>query len=79
MSGLLTRVLAHSWCSVDACAMNKLPTMILKEKLPGSVSGHPSPKNLGKETVGTPLFLMENQAPRQREERPCAGHTLRHE
>lgn len=35
--------------------------MILKEKAPGLMSGHPSAKHLGKETVGIPLFLTENR------------------
>lgn len=67
MSGLLTRVLAHSWCSVNAHGMNKFPTMILKENLPGFTSGHPSPKDPGKETVGISLFLTGKQAQRDRE------------
>lgn len=59
VSGLLTRALAHSWCSMNACGINKFSTMIPKEKAPGLVSGHPSAKHLGKETGWERVCLLK--------------------
>lgn len=53
MSGLLARSLAQSRCSINACGI-KFPTMILRDKLPGFVSGCHTPKHLRRKHVIVP-------------------------
>ena len=70
VSGLLTRPLAHSRCSINACGI-KFPMMILRDKLPGFISGRHTPKHLRRKHVIVP----GRERGSEREKGPRPGNT----